>query len=157
MVIIKGSSGWDSVPVEDAEHLDLKGFDQEKNDGIVLDNVNSWGQLLKWRAVLQARNAKSKGGQSATNCHAYGQYLFSVPVVATVDLDAPDAYLVDEESEWKSRWLLANTTVVPLAAGQKFYEVDQVPDVVVPNEFSLFAQTVKRRRAKEAAAQRDTP
>ena len=50
------------ITVEDADYLDLKGFDFEKNDGIVLDNVNSWGQLLKWRAVLQARNAKSKGG-----------------------------------------------------------------------------------------------
>ena len=26
----------------------------------------------------------------------YGQYLFMVPVVATVDLDAKDAYLVEE-------------------------------------------------------------
>ena len=140
------------ITVEDADYLDLKGFDLEKNDGIVLDNVNSWGQLLKWRAVLQARNAKSKGGQSATNCHAYGQYLFSVPVVATVDLDAPDAYLVDPGSKWQSRWLLANTTVLRLPPGEKFYEESQVPRGVVPNEFSLFAQTVKRRRAQAAVS-----
>ena len=138
------------ITVEDADYLDLKGFDLEKNDGIVLDNVNSWGQLLKWRAVLQARNAKSKGGQSATNCHAYGQYLFSVPVVATVDLDAPDAYLVDPGSKWQSRWLLANTIVLRLPPGEKFYEERPVPRGVVPNEFSLCAQTVKRRRAQAA-------
>ena len=101
---------------------------------------------------VQARNAKSKGGQSATNCHAYGQYLFSVPVVATVDLDAPDAYLVDPGSKWQSRWLLANTTVLRLPPGEKFYEESQVPRGVVPNEFPLFAQTVKRRRAQAAVS-----
>jgi len=47
--------------------LDLKGFDYLRHDGLVLDNVNSVGQFQHWQAVLQARNAKSKGGQSATN------------------------------------------------------------------------------------------
>ena len=32
-------------------------------------------------------------------------YLFGVAVVATMDLDAPDAYLVDESSPW---WLQTN-------------------------------------------------
>ena len=66
------------ITVEDADYLDPKGFDLEKNDGIVLDNVNSWGQLLKWRAVLQARNAKSKGARvlptatpTASTCSAF--------------------------------------------------------------------------------------
>ena len=68
----------------------------EEHDGIVLDNVNSWGQLLAWRAVLQARNTLSKGGQSATNIYAYAQYLYGVAIVATVDADAPDYYLVEE-------------------------------------------------------------
>ena len=63
------------LTVEEAEHLDLKGFSYEKNDGVVLDNVNSFQQLRKWRAVLQARNAKSKGGQNATNMYSYPQYL----------------------------------------------------------------------------------
>ena len=62
------------ITVEDAQHLDLKGFDRDTNDGIVLDNVNTWKQLLSWRAVLQARNAKSKGGQSATNIYAYSAF-----------------------------------------------------------------------------------
>ena len=54
------------VTVEDNPDLDLKGFDRTAHDGIVLDNCNSFGQLLGWRALLQARNAKAKGGQSAT-------------------------------------------------------------------------------------------
>ena len=62
----------------------------------MLDNVNSWGQLLAWRAVLQARNTLSKGGQSATNIYSYAQYLYGVAIVATVDTDAPDSYLVEE-------------------------------------------------------------
>ena len=62
----------------------------------MLDNVNSWGQLLAWRAVLQARNTLSKGGQSATNIYACAQYLCGVAIVATVDADAPDYYLVEE-------------------------------------------------------------
>ena len=57
----------------------------EEHDGIVLDNVNSWGQLLAWRAVLQARNTLSKGGQSATNIYSYAQYLYGVAIVATVE------------------------------------------------------------------------
>ena len=74
------------------------------------------------------------------------------PVVATVDLGAPDAYLVDPGSKWQSRWLLANTTVLRLPPGEKFYEESQVPRGSVPNEFSLFAQTVKRRRAQAAVS-----
>ena len=91
------------LTVEDAKHLDLKDFDHKKNDGIVLDNVNSWAQLLSWRALLQSRNAKSKGGQSGTNMCAHPQYLFGAPVIATVDLDAPDKQLVDPESPSSSR------------------------------------------------------
>ena len=60
----------------------------------------------KLRAVLQARNAKFKGGTSATNMYAWSKYLYGVPFVATVDFDAPDAYLVDENSQWQSRWLM---------------------------------------------------
>ena len=138
------------VTVEDAEHLDLKQFDRAKNDGIVLDNVNSWGQLLKWRALLQARNAKSKGGQSPTNAFAYLQYLYGIPVVATVDLDAPDKHLVDAGHAKKSRWLLKNCVIIKLADGEKFYE-ESGPRKVIPNKYSLFAETVRKRRAEELA------
>jgi hypothetical protein len=137
------------LTVEDAERLDLKGFDAEVNDGLVLDNVNSWGQLLRWRAVLQARNAKSKGGQSATNMYAYTQYLYGVPVVATLDLDTPDAYLVDPSNEAHSKWLLKNCILVRLPAGEVFYDSARLPKRKLKNHFSLFAQTLKRRRSAE--------
>ena len=134
------------LTVEAAEHLDLKAFDRDVHDGLVLDNVNSWGQLLRWRAVLQARNAKSSGGQSATNMFAYVQYLFGVAVVATIDLDAPDAYLVQAGSPKCSNWLLKNCVILRLPAGEAFYDRGAVPQVVVENAFSRFADTVKRRR-----------
>lgn len=137
------------VTVEEAENLDLKSFDRDVHDGLVLDNVNSWGQLLLWRAVLQARNAKSKGGQSATNVYSYTQYLFGVPVVATVDLDAPDAHLVDTTSPSCSNWLCKNTVRVALARGETFYDSSFVR-APVANRFSLFAETLKRRRATQA-------
>ena len=139
------------LTVEDAAHLDLKGFDSQVHDGLVLDNVNTWKQLLSWRAILQSRNAKSRGAQSATNMYAYAQYLFGVAIVATIDLDAKDSYLADENHEEKSNWLVTNTTVVRLPAGEAFYDKARVPQVTVPNTFSLFARTVKRRRDAEAA------
>ena len=136
------------LTVEDAEQLDLKSFERRKHDGIVLDNVNSWGQLLSWRAILQARNAKSRGRQSATNVYSYVQYLFGVPIIATIDLDAPDAYLVDPSSDKRSKWLCKNCTILRLPPGETFYKKDRVPKVKVPNTFSLFAKTLaKRRRA----------
>lgn len=139
------------LTVEDAENLDLKGFDNHVNDGLVLDNVNSWKQLLSWRAVLQARNAKSKGGQSATNMYSYVQYLFGVAVVATVDLDAPDAFLADDSSPKRSRWLLKNCVFVRLPAGEFFFDAARLPKSKVGNRFSLFAQTLKRRRLESDA------
>ena len=139
------------LTVEDATHLDLKDFDRDVHDGIVLDNVNSWKQLLSWRAVLQARNAKSKGGQSATNVYSYAQYLFGVPVAVTVDLDAPDAELADPAHEGRSKWLQKNCVFVRLAAGNVFYDSSRLPQQRVSNEFSLYAETVKRRRLAQAA------
>lgn len=139
------------LTVEDAEHLDLKGFDRGVNDGVVLDNVNSWGQLLSWRAVLQARNAKSRGGQSATNVYSYVQYLFGVPVVATIDLDAPDAHLADPTHAQQSKWLLKNGVFVRLPAGEVFYDKLRLPAEKLENRFSLYAETVKRRRLEQAS------
>lgn len=140
------------LTVEEAENLDLRGFDFERHDGIVLDNVNTFGQILKWRAVLQARNAKSKGGQSATNMYSYTQYLFSVAVVVTVDLDAPDGYLVDAENADRSKWLVKNTVLVPLERGETFYDAAKKPKRKLENTFSLFAKTVKRRRQQAPEA-----
>ncbi len=50
------------VTVEDNTVLDLKGFHRAVHDGVVLDNCNSFGQRLKWRALVQARNTLTKGG-----------------------------------------------------------------------------------------------
>ena len=135
------------LTVEDSDHLDLKNFDRDKHDGIVLDNVNSWGQLLSWRAVLQARNAKFKGGTSATNMYAWSKYLYGVPFVATVDFDAPDAYIVDETSQWQSTWLMKNTERVFLSQGETFYDQAKLPKRKLRNCFSLFAATLKKRRS----------
>ena len=139
------------LTVEDAEHLDLRGFDRDRHDGIVLDNVNSWQQLLSWRALLQARNAKTRGGQSATNLYAYTQYLFGVAIAVTVDLDAPDAHLADSSDQKRSKWLCKNCVFVKLPAGEAFYDKDRVPTRNIKNKYSLFAQTVKRRRTAAAA------
>ena len=43
------------VTVEDNPALGLKGFDRAVHDGVVLDNCNSFGQLLKWPALLRAK------------------------------------------------------------------------------------------------------
>ena len=140
------------LTVEDAEHLDLRSFDRDVNDGIVLDNVNSWGQLLSWRALLQARNAKTRGGQSATNVYAYTQYLFGVAIAVTVDLDAPDAHLVNLSRRDRSKWLCKNCVFVKLPAGGTVYDQSRVPTETVKNKYSLFAQTVKRRRTGSEGA-----
>ena len=42
--------------------------------------------------------ARTKGAQSATQMYSYSQYLFMIPIVATVDFDGKDAYLVDDTS-----------------------------------------------------------
>ncbi len=135
-----------TLTVESADALDLKGFKRDSHDGIVLDNVNSWAQLLRWRALLQARNAKSKGGQSATMVYAYPQYLFGVPFVASIDLDAPDADLVDEHSPKRSNWLLSNCVIVRLKKGEAFFDNKAAAPPPRSNTFSLFAETVRKRR-----------
>ena len=102
--------------------MDLKGFDRAVHDGVVLDNCNSFGQLIKWRALLQARNTLTKGGQFATQMYAYSQYLFMTPIVATVDFNAKDAYLMDATSSRRSKWLLGNTVCLRLEPGRTFNE-----------------------------------
>ena len=76
--------------------------------------------------------------------YAYTQYLYGVAIIATIDLDTPDAFLVDPDSPQRSKWLLKNCEIVRLSGGDTYYE--KVDPVRVPNEFSLFAETVKRRR-----------
>ncbi|CAK0848387.1 unnamed protein product, partial [Prorocentrum cordatum] len=115
-----------ALAVEDAEHLDLRGFGRDLRDGIVLDNVNSWQQVLPCRAPLQARSAKTRGGQSAANIYAYTQYLFGVAIAVTVDLDAPDAHLADCSHEKRPKWLRKNCVFARPPAGEAFYDKDRV-------------------------------
>ena len=108
----------------------------------------------------------SKGGQSATNIYAYAQYLYGVPICATIDLDAPDKHLVQQYvpreeggagkgndlvlNPDRSRWLLGNTVRIELVPGDKFWDTS-APALAPPeNTFSLFAQTLRRRRRAEA-------
>ena len=66
-------------------------------------------------------------------------------IVATIDLDAPDPWLVDVDSDKKSSWLLKNCVVLRLAPGETFYEPRLGPAPRLENAAS-FAETVKRRR-----------
>ena len=131
------------VTVEDNPELDLKGFDRSVHDGVVLDNCNTFGQLLKWRALPQARNTLTKGGQSATQMYAYSQYLFTVPIVVTVDFGAKDGYLMDAKNARRSKWLLRNAVYLRLEAGRAFYEAG--PEVVGPEADTLFARQLRAR------------
>ena len=54
---------------------------------------SSRGEPCCKRGTRPPREAR---GQSATNIYAYAQYLYGVAIVATVDTDAPDSYLVEE-------------------------------------------------------------
>ena len=72
-------------------------------------------------------------------------------MVATIDLDAPDQYLIDAGYAKRPRWLLKNRIIVRFADGEKFYEDLQEPPQPIPNTYSLFAETVRKRRAAEAA------
>ena len=137
------------VTVEDNTDLDLKGFDRASHDGIVLDNCNSFGQLLGWRALLQARNTKTKGGQSATQIYAYGQYLFMIPIVVTVDFDAKDGHLVQPNHPRRSTWLCRNAVYMRLEEGEAFYLRGR-PQVSGPEADTLFARHLRERRRLQA-------
>ena len=78
---------------------------------------------------------------------AYVQYLFGVAVVATIDLGAPDAHLVQAGSPKCPNWLLKNCVILRLPARGAFYDSGAVPKAVVENAFSRFADTVKRSRS----------
>ena len=138
-----GQKGPFVVTVEDKPELGLKGFDRAVHDGVVLDNCNTFGQPLKWRALLQARNTLTKGGQSATQMHACSQYLFMVPPVVAVDFDAKDDHLVNEGHPRRSKWLLRNAVYLRLEAGQAFYEAG--PEIVGPEADTLFARQLRAR------------
>ena len=83
--------------------------------------------------------------------YSYVQYLYGVPIVATLDLNTPDKHYVDPSSHRRSWWLLKNCVFVSLPAGETLFKARVGPKPEIENTFSLFAKTVKRRRARIAA------
>jgi hypothetical protein len=55
---------------------------------IIFDNVNDDSFVLNWRAMMQANNDVHVLGSSATGMYAYRIWLWGVPIVLTVDLQA---------------------------------------------------------------------
>ena len=66
------------------------------------------------------------------------------PIIATVDFDAQDRYLVQGDGPRRSNWLLANAVVVRLREGQTFY--GQQDEVLGPDADTLFARHLRTRR-----------
>ena len=66
-----------------------------------------------------------------------------VPIVVTVDFDAYDAYLMDETSARRSKWLVLNAVYLRPEAGRAFYEAG--PEVVGPEADTLFARQLRAR------------
>ena len=58
-------------------------------------------------------------------------------------------YLVDPQDSRHSRWLLTNCVIFRLPPGEAFFNKAAMPKEPVPNTFSLFAKTLKRRRELE--------
>ena len=80
--------------------------------------------------------------------HAYAQYLFMIPIIATVDFDAKGHHLVQEGHPKRSKWLMQNAVVVRLVGGESCY-VPQ-PGVVGPPADTLFARHLNARWAAAA-------
>lgn len=78
--------------------------------------------------------------------YAWLQYIYGVPIVATIDFDAPDSHLIQQDHEQRSKWLCKNCVVLRLDSGEAFYKQDEVPKTKVANECSLFVQTLQKRR-----------
>ena len=71
--------------VQQAGSLDFRGYSSERNDIIVLDNVNDMKIVLHNRAVLQANNEIHTLAESKTGIYSYSVWLWRVPIVITVD------------------------------------------------------------------------
>ena len=56
-------------------------------------------------------------------------------------------------SKPQSRWLLRNTVRVCLPPGETFYDRRAHDRPALPNNYSLFAGTVRRRRARELSGE----
>ena len=100
------------------------------------------------RALLQARDTKTKGGQSATQMYAKAQYLLMTPIIAMVDFEAQGQHLVREGHPKRLKWLMQNAVVVRLGEGEAFYMPQG--EVVGPPAHTLFARHLNARRQPEA-------
>lgn len=117
------------ITVQGQRSLDLRGFEHEKHDALVLDNVNSFQVVLDHRALLQSNNDVHKLGESTTGIYSYSVYLWGVPIMITLDLDV-DAKTELEQSEW----LRANVLLDVLPQGATCYvqgTVNKVPKAAV--------------------------
>ena len=72
--------------------------------------------------------------------YAYAVYIYGVPIVATVDFDAPDQALIQEGG---SRWLRQNAVYLRLEEGETFFEEGLPP--TLPAATSLFARRLRQR------------
>ena len=100
------------------------------------------------RALLQARDTTTKGGQSATQMYANAQYLLMAPIIAMVDFEAQGHHLVREGHPKRLKWLMQNAVVVRLVEAKAFY----LPQTEVggPPSNTLFVRHLSSRRAAAA-------
>jgi len=98
---------WEQV-IEDLPAPNLRSHNPDKDDAILLDNVNSADFILSNRGLLMARNVVHELAQTSTGLFTYPCYLHRVPIIVTMDV----------EKEWPdSDWLNKNCVVVELAQG----------------------------------------
>lgn len=92
--------------VQNAETPNLKGFSRKAHDLLLFDNVNDMKFVLDNRALIQANADIHTLGESRTGMYSYYVWLWRVPIVVTVDLQAP----------WDSNdgWVKENCLVIEL-------------------------------------------
>ena len=74
--------------VQSAEDPNLKGFSRSIHDMVLFDNVNDMKFIMDVRALVQANKDIHSLGESKTGCFAYAAWLWRIPIVVTVDLQA---------------------------------------------------------------------
>ena len=71
--------------------------------------------------------------------YSYAVYLYGVPIVATVDFDAPDSSLVTGGS----KWLAKNCRYLKLDESETFFVAAEGPEL--PNSKTIFAERLRKR------------
>lgn len=114
--------------VQQAESLDLRDFDREFHDLILLDNVNDQKFVLDNRATLQANNDIHTLAESKTGIYSYSVLLWRVPIVITVD----------DRANWdvEDKWVKENCFLVKLSGPSwECGPVGRPQHVAPPNAF----------------------